>query len=128
MPGEEPHLDFAKLLASINVEPVKNASPIADPQTTTEHLDLEYERKKAELEHLKDHFQQRKKYARRILNLTCAWIFAVFALLLLDGFAWKGFHLSDSIILTALGTTTANIVGVLVIVAKYFFPSDSSKQ
>jgi hypothetical protein len=125
MPSEGPQRDIAKLLASINVEPVKNAPPIPDLNTNAEHLDLEYERGKADLDHLKDHFQQRKKYARRILNLTYVWIIAVLGLLLLDGFGWRGFHLADSIILAALGTTTADIFGVLLIVMKYFFPSDS---
>lgn len=127
MPSEEPQLDIVKLLSQINVEPVKKAPLEADPRTKDESRDLEYERKYAELENLKDHFKQRKKYARLIVNLACGWMIAVFVMMLLQGFAWKGFHLSDSIVLAALGTTTANIFGVLLIVTKYFFPSDSFK-
>jgi uncharacterized membrane protein YjjP (DUF1212 family) len=127
MPSEEPQLNIAQLLSQINVEPVKKAPREADLQTRVESRDLDYERKLAVLENLKDHFIQRKKYARLILILACGWVIAVFVMLLLQGFTWWGFHLSDSIILAALGTTTANIFGVLLIVTKYFFPSDSTK-
>ncbi|MGA2561870.1 MAG: hypothetical protein ABSF17_19535 [Terracidiphilus sp.] len=125
MASEESKFDLVKALASINVDPVKNAPNLADGYSNAERLDLDYERQKAELENLIDHQKQRKKFAGRIFYLTCAWITAVFGVLILDGFSWRGFHLSDSIVLAALGTTTANIIGVLLIVTNYFFPSTS---
>jgi hypothetical protein len=54
--------------------------------------------------------------------LTCIWIAGIYALMLLEGFAYWAFHLSDSIMLAAIGSTTANIIGVFLIVTRYFFP------
>ena len=44
-------------------------------------------------------------------------------ILLLDGYTENKFDISDSVAMTLLGTTTANILALFVIVAKYLFPS-----
>lgn len=48
------------------------------------------------------------------------------ALLVLQGFhgygEWDSFHLSDVVLLSAIGATTVNILGILYVVAKYLFP------
>jgi hypothetical protein len=66
---------------------------------------------------------ERKKYARRIFILCCTWIFVVFALLVAQGLGWlTRFSLSEPVQLAAIGSTTANIIAVFVIVARYLFP------
>jgi hypothetical protein len=65
----------------------------------------------------------RLDYAKYIFGLTCAWVLLIYALLLLDGFASWQFHLSDAVILAAIGSTTANVIGLLYIVVNYFFPA-----
>lgn len=35
---------------------------------------------------------------------------------------WKEFKLSDAVVIALLGTTTVNVLGIFVIVAKYIFP------
>jgi hypothetical protein len=70
---------------------------------------------------------ERKKYAKRFLWLACAWVVVVAFLLIIQGFCTQGcrgfvFRLSDSVLLAAIGSTTANIVGILYVVANYLFP------
>ncbi|HWR36995.1 MAG TPA: hypothetical protein VN622_14125 [Clostridia bacterium] len=72
---------------------------------------------------------ERKKYALCFFVLACAWVCVIGTILLLQGFGsfWWGcmpFKLSDSVLLTAMGTTTANILGILLVVAKYLFKSN----
>lgn len=108
-------------LESITASEVEAASSKPDALSRRERLDLEYERGVAQLENYKEEIKQRRKYARRIFILTCLWVTAIYGLILLQGFAYKGFHVSDSVLLAAIGTTTANIIGVFLIVAKYLF-------
>jgi hypothetical protein len=42
--------------------------------------------------------------------------------MLLTGFACRGFHLSDPVLIAVATTTTANLIGTLLVVAKYLFP------
>jgi hypothetical protein len=69
---------------------------------------------------------ERKKYAQLFFRLSCAWLVGITAILMLQGFGslWKvPFKLSDSIVLTMIGSTTVNVLGILYIVAKYLFPN-----
>jgi hypothetical protein len=61
---------------------------------------------------------ERKKYAKRFLWLACAWVVVVAT----QGCRGFAFRLSDSVLLAAIGSTTANIVGILYVVANYLFP------
>ena len=47
-----------------------------------------------------------------------------FAIVFLVGVECNRFHLSDSVLLMLLGTTTANVIGVFNFVAKYLFNKD----
>jgi len=118
MPGND---GDRQIVASINLSPIEHVSDEPDKFTYTEHLDLEYEAKLARLNNYMDEAKQRRKYALRIFILTCIWVTSILGLVLLQGFSWKGFHLSDSVLLAAIGTTTANIIGVFLIVTRYFF-------
>lgn len=71
--------------------------------------------------------EERKKYARRFLYLACAWVAIVTLVLLLQGACSRGrgaftFALSDTVLLATIGSTTANILGILYVVANYLFP------
>jgi uncharacterized membrane protein YhaH (DUF805 family) len=77
----------------------------------------------AELESYKQDTTERKKYAGRIFWVCAAWVTAIFLLLVLNGFGTAiSFKLSDSVLLAAIGSTTANILGIFYIVARYLFP------
>lgn len=63
----------------------------------------------------------RRKYAEQIFTFVSLYMFAVFFIIILSG-SPSSFKISDAVLITLLGTTTANVIGVLVIVAKYLFP------
>lgn len=64
---------------------------------------------------------QRKDFALRIFWLVCVYMLSVFVILTLSGIDGAGFHLSDAVLVTLLGTTTATIIGVFNFVARYLF-------
>ena len=63
---------------------------------------------------------QRKKFAVAVFAFVAVYMAAVLTVVFLQGFC-DGFNLSDSVIITLLGTTTANVIAVLVIVVTYLF-------
>lgn len=77
----------------------------------------------AQTEGLRQDINERKKYASRIFVLCGIWIFAVFLLLVAQGLSrWTSFNLPQPVLLAAIGSTTANIIAVFLIVARYLFP------
>lgn len=113
-----PHSKIA--LDSISATIVESAPKDADDCTTLE--ELEVKKGKAELESYQSDTEARKEYAKKIFTLTCAWVIGIYVLLILQGFGTNGFRLSDNVLLAAIGSTTANIIGVFLIVTRYFFP------
>ena len=63
---------------------------------------------------------QRKEFADKIFSFVCLYMFAVFFILFLCA-SPNSFCLSDSVLITLLGTTTANVIGILIIVVTYLF-------
>lgn len=63
---------------------------------------------------------QRKKFAVAVFAFVALYMAAVLAILVIQGFC-DGFNLSDPVLITLLGTTTANVIAVLVIVVTYLF-------
>jgi len=114
----EPELN----LESINASQMEAVPETPDPKTAGEENAIAQDHKRAEVESYRQDTKERKKYARNIFILTCLWVIGVYVLLLLQGFRYHDFRLSDSIVLAAIGSTTANIVGVFLIVTRYFFP------
>jgi len=68
--------------------------------------------------------KERKKYAGKIFILISIWLIAVFALLIAQAIFGKTgeFSLPVPVLLTITGGTTASVVGIFVIVARYLFP------
>ena len=64
--------------------------------------------------------EQRKLFAKEIFSFVSLYMYFIMFVLVLCG-SPCAFHLSDTILITLLGTTTANILGVLVIVVTYLF-------
>jgi hypothetical protein len=119
-PGSEDKATEKLALDSISTLPVDNVSDDADDCTTLEQLELL--KGKAELDSFKSDIAGRKEYAKKIFVLTCLWVTGIYFLLLLQGFGLDRFRLSDNVLLAAIGSTTANIIGVFLIVTRYFFP------
>ena len=73
-------------------------------------------------EEIKDRRQdrvERKTYAKRYYKLAAIWVNGMMVLLILQGLGW--INLDSKVLMMALGTTTANIIGILIVVANYLF-------
>ncbi len=121
MPSDEP-VEPPLNLASIDAAQMESVPETPDAKSGLEESEIQRSQKRAELESYQQDTKERKKYAARIFSLTCLWVVGIYALLLLQGFQYRGFRLADSLVLAAIGSTTANIVGVFLIVTRYFFP------
>lgn len=65
----------------------------------------------------------RKIYAPVLLGIGGLWLLGVLTIIFLSGYHWKSFSLSDAVLITLLTSTTANILGIWVILFKYIFPT-----
>ncbi len=107
---------------------VQAAAPSSDRDDGTadlydeEKLSLEDQKAQAELADLLQARGERKKYADRLFWLVACWLAVIGAMVLFSGFAVFSFQLSDLVLSTLIGATTASVLGLFVIVANYLFP------
>lgn len=76
-----------------------------------------------ELKELKDNHKLRHKYASRIFWLVAVWLAFVLVAVFMAGFDFLSFSLSKEVLITFISSTTINVVGLYVVVAKWLFPS-----
>ena len=74
---------------------------------------------KERLEGAKQDRKQRGKFAVAIFGLLCLYMACTMLIVYLNGL--KILDLSETVMSIMLGTTTANVIGVFVVVAKYLF-------
>lgn len=67
--------------------------------------------------------RERKRYAELVFRLVCWWLAGVMALVCAAGF--ETVHLEEAVLLAIVGSTTASVVAIFVVVAKYLFPPRS---
>ncbi len=73
---------------------------------------------------LEDDNASRRDFSRQIFAVTVVWMFLV---LLVVFHAGKGsLHFSDTVLITLITTTTANVFGFMYIVVKYLFNEKNS--
>lgn len=95
--------------------------PTSKEKTPTSHKDI---RKWLENEDLRNNIQLRKYLAYWSFGIISVWIVIV-AIILFDN---KCLELSENIIITMLVTTTANILGLPIIVLRNLFPSKEKEE
>jgi hypothetical protein len=66
----------------------------------------------------------RDEFSKKIFRLLCCFLFAMFLLLTLSGIECNKFHLSDTILITLITTTTINVISIFVFVVKYLFKAN----
>ena len=88
--------------------------------------DIELKNLQEDLNGKKQDREQRGKFANRTFNLMCYYLGAVMIIVILKGA--KVLALSDSVVNVLLTTTTANIIGIFMIVAKYLFYRQSQQN
>jgi hypothetical protein len=95
-----------------------------------ETQDLEHQRALFDVQRHRQ--EQQKVYAEKTFQFVFGWIYMVVLLLVLDGFGseyrYFRFHLSDHVLEVALGSTTLNVIGLLVIVLKGIFTGDGHRS
>ncbi|OUN97749.1 hypothetical protein [Bacteroides clarus] len=123
--------EFAKLFRSES----KKTEERQEKQTHLSKEDEERLRKEAEIdalqtendirkEELKGKIQdreQRKEFAIKIYHFLCFYLSSVLFLVILSATPLIKFELTEGIIITLLTTTTANIIGIFILVVKYLF-------
>ena len=102
-------------------------APPSDTKSTApdqERLVFDNAEREENLAGIQQDREERKKYAKHYYNLVRFWVWAVLVLLLLQGVlaACRLEFLSDAVLMTLLGTTTATIISIVLIVATYLFP------
>lgn len=110
-----------------SISALEGISETPDSQTALESRTLESEELKARVAKLNQDISLRKEYSGKLYRLISIWLIAMFALLLLQGFLGKTdvFMLSDKVLITIIGGTTINVLGLFAIVANYIFPKEN---
>ncbi|TGG96419.1 MAG: hypothetical protein ERJ67_00845 [Aphanocapsa feldmannii 277cV] len=83
------------------------------------------------LRQLKDTYELRKQSADKLFKLIICWLASVMTFLFLAAFEvnwyWLkeiSFNISDNVLIALITSTTASVLGLYVIVAKWLFPND----
>jgi hypothetical protein len=116
-----------------NDQPPPNLDIVSAPPLPNDEADVRFakdeqrwysrEKRRVQLEGLMNDVAARKTWGERVFWLLVAWLAADFICVCADGFVWNGFHVSDTIVITLITTTTANVLGLGYVVAKYLFPT-----
>ncbi len=105
-------------------------SPSDKPDSkTVDEMKFAEQEKELYLESFRQDMKERKSYASKVFWLIVCWLLAVFLLvvvaglnvrMVIDGWEWS-FKLSNSVLITLISTTTANVLGIFVFVVRYLF-------
>jgi hypothetical protein len=81
----------------------------------------ENELKKLEVQSKAQDIAMRKEYADKTYLFVCIYMCFVFFIIFL-ACSPSTFQMSDGVLITLLGTTTVNVIGLFAIVMNYLFP------
>ena len=94
-------------------------------------LNVEVNKLNAELKQFNQNIEERKVYTDKLFRLTKCWLIFVAVLIFTVAveveFIPIKFSLSDKVLITVLTTTTVNVIGLFVYVARYLFPDIAPK-
>ena len=90
-------------------------------------LEKKFEEVSYKLHQLKTVDATRDKYVGRLFWLIVAWLFIVVIFVALTATLGSSFHLSDSVLIAFITSTTLGVLGLFVIVARWLFPSANDK-
>jgi hypothetical protein len=80
---------------------------------------LELQLLKAQIRKFEDDNIGRREFSRSIFTVTVIWMFLV--LMIVIQCANHKWNLDNSVLIALITTTTANVIGVFIIVANYLF-------
>ena len=61
-------------------------------------------------------------YIRRLFQLGVVWLLLLLVIVVLQGFGIGSFSLATSVLVTLVGSTTATVLALFAIAARYLFP------
>lgn len=101
---------------------------------------LQNDRFENENEHWKTIYELRKEYIPKLYFMIVYWLIVVAAFVFLTGYSAENinnpdcqinctrFKLSDNVLIAFITTTTATVIGVFIIVAKWLFPAPLKEE
>lgn len=110
---EQPSEEVPSALSALAIE---KQSIEADKQS------IEAERQREVLDGLVQDREQRKTYSKCLFWLICVWMGLILLIVFLHGFEGIPFRLTQTELVTLIGSTTINVIGLFAIVARYLFP------
>jgi hypothetical protein len=115
-----PPLDLTAIQET--ADPPKN-----EPEAKAEKQSFEEAKQALALEDFANEIKARREFANRIFTFMIVWMVVMVVLVVGDAVtipyfgAYISFHLSDAVLITLVTTTTATVVSVFLIVAKYLY-------
>lgn len=103
----------------IDLEALFNSSSTTETSSILTKEDVELELQKEELESRRQDRRQRGRFSIWIFGFMGVYMFFILAVLVLAGAGVL--NLSDTVLVSLLTTTTADVIGIFIIVAKYLF-------
>lgn len=88
--------------------------------------DHEFSIKKLALTEREQDLQQRHELTGNLFRLICVWMGFIAVVLVVCGCHWM--KLADNVLITLLTTTTATVLGLFTIVARYFFKNSGDTK
>ncbi len=109
---------------------VEQPTPAPGPDDKTEKESDRFDRAREQLaiQGLQQDISERKTYAGRIFRLVVCWLSSILLIVIAQGIRWPwlsqyiGFYLPEAVLIALVTTTTASVVGILLIVTRYLFP------
>ena len=93
-----------------------------DPsKSRDEEKSLKNKERAARLKGYEALIKQREEFSKRIYGVIISWLFVVAIIVLLNGWRIGGFTLYEPSFGILIGTTTANIIGLLIIVLNFVY-------
>ncbi|MEK6324322.1 MAG: hypothetical protein AABN33_22005 [Acidobacteriota bacterium] len=89
------------------------------------HVDAKHRQKLSEQHEV---HETRLGYVPKLFWLIVGWLVVTTAFLTLTGFNWHDFKLSDKVLIALITSTTANVLGLFYVVAKWLYPAPLSKK
>lgn len=83
--------------------------------------DLDLAKKRVLLDDYTSTVEARNKMSPWILKVTTGWLVMVVAVVLMQGFTYNGFYLDNIVLSVVVGSSTVNVIGLLVIVLNFLY-------
>ena len=121
--------------AAAHDEPVEIDASVPDLELSlNEHreefeiysLKVRFEELRQKQQETRDLHDLRFEYTDKIFKLVCGWLLCVILSVMLSGFKVWSFSLSDAVLIAFITSTTINVVGLFIVVAKWMYPASSS--